>query len=94
LSQLADKGVLIKIGYGLYAKARKNSLTGKPMLDSENGFAGISEEALDRLKVKWRPAPINDPNNTQNRTKAAVIVSDRFSRKIGTEKFSLRVINE
>lgn len=94
LNQLTEEGILIKIGYGLYAKARKNSLTGKPMLAADNGFAQVSEEALKRLKVNYKIAPLGSGNDTQVRAKSAVIIYDRFSRKIGTDKFQLRITNE
>ncbi len=53
LRELVTEGVLLKIGYGLYAKARLNRLTGSPMLAAEGGFEQIAQEALDRLGVKW-----------------------------------------
>lgn len=94
LTQLTKEGILLKIGYGLYAKARRNKLTGNPMLAADNGFAQVSEEALKRLKVNYKIAPIGTGNDTQVRTKSAVIIYDRFSRKIGTGKFQLRITNE
>ncbi len=94
LLQLTKEGILIKIGYGLYAKARISSLTNKPMIAAENGFAQVSEEALKRLKVDYKIAPIGSGNDTQVRANAAVIIYDRFSRKIGTERFKLRIAYE
>jgi len=93
LKELTKEGRLIKIGYGLYAKAIKSSLTGNPMIASDSGFWGVSEEALKRLKVKWRVAPIDDEKfGTQVRANAAVIVESRFNRKIETDKFKLKII--
>lgn len=95
LNQLTKEGRLIKVGYGLYAKARKNNITGQPMIAADNGFIQVSEEALNRLKVDWKRAPISGGyNDTQVRTAAAVIISSRFNRKIKTDNFELRVINE
>ena len=95
LNQLTKDGRLIKVGYGLYAKAKKNNITGKPMIAANNGFVQVSEEALNRLKVDWKRASIDDDyNNTQVRTTSAVIISSRFNRKIKTDKFELRITNE
>ena len=49
LRQLTSDGVLVKVGYGLYAKARPNRITGKPMLSAKGGFTQVAEEALSRL---------------------------------------------
>jgi hypothetical protein len=46
LKQLVDKGVLIKIGYGLYTKATINSLTNKPMPTNPGGTDAIMREIL------------------------------------------------
>ena len=54
IKSLSREGKLLKIGYGLYAKARINRITGKPMLAAEGGFTAISREALSRLGVNWR----------------------------------------
>ena len=95
LKELTKEGRLIKIGYGLYAKAIKNRITNKPMIASDNGFIGVAEEALNRLKVKWKRTPIeNEDNSTQVRASAAVIIESRFNRKIGTDRFKLKITNE
>ena len=46
LKQLVDKGILMKIGYGLYTKAAINSLTNKPMPTSPGGTDAIMREIL------------------------------------------------
>jgi len=94
LRTLVAEGRLIKIGYGLYAKARPNRLTGQPMLAADGGFSEIAEEALKRLGVKWKPAKAvmeYQKGSTQIPANAEVIVFDRFNRKIGNERFQLRV---
>lgn len=95
LRDLAAEGKLIKVGYGLYAKSRQNRLTGKPMLAAEGGFVQVAKESLSRLGVKWMPSDsVRAYQNgaTQIPSNAEVIVSRRFNRKIGTDKFKLRVI--
>ncbi len=91
---LTREGKLIRIGYGLYAKARMSRITGLPMLASDGGFEQVAKEALDLLDVKWQPGSIEqDYNNgsTQIPVNAQVFINGRFSRKIGTDKFSLQV---
>jgi len=93
LRQLIAEGVLIKIGYGLYAKARLNRITGKPMLSAQGGFTQVAEEALSRLGVKWEPSKsvqAYQAGSTQIPANAEVIIFDRFNRRIGTEKFELQ----
>jgi hypothetical protein len=94
LRQLTSEGFLLKIGYGLYAKARPNRITGKPMLSAEGGFSQVAEEALSRLGVKWQPSKTvqaYQAGSTQIPANAEVIVLDRFNRRIGTEKFELQM---
>src|SRR3989338_7974945 len=55
LRNLEAEGEIIKIGYGLYAKARINRLTGRKMLAAEGGFDQVALEALKRLQVNWEP---------------------------------------
>jgi len=94
LRQLTSEGTLLKVGYGLYAKARPNRITGKPMLSAEGGFSQVAEEALSRLGVKWQPSKTvqaYQAGSTQIPANAEVIVLDRFNRRIGTEKFELQM---
>ena len=46
LKQLVDKGVLMKIGYGLYTKSTINSLTKKPKPTNPGGTDAIMREIL------------------------------------------------
>ncbi len=94
LRQLTSEGTLLKVGYGLYAKARPNRITGKPMLSAEGGFSQVAEEALSRLGVKWQPSKTvqaYQAGSTQIPANAEVIVLDRFNRRIATEKFELQM---
>ena len=93
LRTLAAEGKLMKIGYGLYAKARPNRLTGQPMLAADGGFSQIVQEALKRFRIKWKPADAvsaYQAGSTQIPANAEVIVFDRFNRKIGNKRFQLR----
>lgn len=94
LLTLTKEGSLIRIGYGLYAKARINRITGLLMIDSNGGFDGVAKEALDLLKVKWQPSRAQQYYNngsTQIPTNTQVSIKGRFNRKIRTAKFSLQV---
>jgi len=94
LRTLAAEGKLMKIGYGLYAKARPNRLTGQSMLAADGGFSEIAQEALKRLRIKWKPTyavSAYQAGSTQIPVNAEVIVFDRFNRKIGNDRFQLRV---
>lgn len=46
LRQLVKQGELIKLGYGLYTKARINSLTGRPMPTNPGGSDALMREIL------------------------------------------------
>ena len=95
LRELVAEGSLIKLGYGLYAKARINRITGKPMLADERGFYGASTEALQRLKVDWQPSDAfaeYQNGSPQIPVNCEVKICDRFQRKIKTDKFELRMV--
>lgn len=94
LLALTREGKLIRIGYGLYAKARVNRITGLPMLASAGGFEQVAKEALNLLDVEWQPGDMEQAYNsgsTQIPISAQVFINSRFNRKIGTDKFNLQV---
>ncbi len=93
LRQLTSDGVLVKVGYGLYARARPNRITGKPMLAAKGGFTQVAEEALSRLGVKWEPSKSvldYQSGSTQIPANEEVIIFERVKRRIDTEKFELQ----
>ncbi len=53
LKQLVKKGELIKLGYGLYTKARINSLTGRPMPTNPGGSDALMREILKMKGVDF-----------------------------------------
>ena len=96
LRQLTSEGALIKVGYGVYAKARPNRITGQPMLAAPGGFTQVATAALNRLGVQWAPSDAvtaYQSGSTQIPANAAVKVQQRFNRKIGTDKFQLQVLS-
>ncbi len=53
LRQLVKQGELIKLGYGLYTKARVNSLTGRPMPTNPSGSDALIREILKMKGVDF-----------------------------------------
>lgn len=53
LCDLVKNGELLKVGYGVYTKARKNSITGQIMPACPGGSDAVILEALKRLKVRY-----------------------------------------
>ncbi|WP_024460093.1 DUF6088 family protein [Marinimicrobium sp. LS-A18] len=94
LRQLVGQGRLVRIGKGLYAKARKNRITGKPMLAAPGGFDQVSKEALNRLGVKWEPASVEkayQAGNTQIPARVVIKVTGPFCRRIAYGKYRLGI---
>lgn len=85
LRQLADAGKLVRIGYGLYAKTKRSSLTGEiiPVLP----LPDLAKEALNRLGVETGISKLEKDYNagitTQVPTGRKIAVKGRVSRKIG-----------
>lgn len=85
LRMLAGAGKIIKIGYGLYAKAKKSSLTGEIIPVAP--LPSLAKEALERLGVEIAPSRLEKAYNagltTQVPTGRLIAVKGRISRKIG-----------
>ncbi len=85
LRQLVAKGKIVKIGYGLYAKAKTSSLSGRAI--PRKGLPELAVEALQRLKVEVVPSSYelayNEGRTTQIPTGRVIAVKDRVSRRIG-----------
>ncbi|MFC7334572.1 hypothetical protein [Rhodocista pekingensis] len=83
---LVREGTLVRLGYGVYARARQSPITGKPMLTAPGGLEGAVRQALDKLKVVWQPGQAaqdyNSGRSTQIPVNASFRVANRFSRKI------------
>ena len=85
LRGFARSGKIIKIGYGLYAKAKISSITGDiiPVLPLPN----LAKEALQRLGVKTAQSKLekayNEGKTTQVPTGRMIAIEGRTKRKIG-----------
>lgn len=94
LRQLVGQGRLVRIGKGVYAKARKNRITGKPMLAASGGFDQVSKEALSRLGVQWEPASAEkayQAGSTQIPARVVLKVKGPFHRRIAYGKYRLDI---
>ena len=85
LRNLVRAGNIIKIGYGLYAKAKKSSLTGEVIPVAP--LPTLAKAALERLGVKVVPSALerdyNAGKTTQIPTGRMIAVKGRVNRKIG-----------
>jgi len=86
LKQLMDAGELIRIGYGLYTKARKNRITGNLMPTSPAGPDGVILEAIKKLGVDYKFDEFSqrsiDGDSLQIPASFQIITNNRFKRKI------------
>src|SRR3990167_5163508 len=53
LGALVEMGELVKIGYGIYAKAYSTEYIDRPVI--QGGFGQACKEALTKLGVDWEP---------------------------------------
>ncbi len=86
LRGIVREGQLARLGYGVYGRAFKSSLTGKPVLRTTDGFIGAARQALDKLGVKWElteaQRAYNEGRSTQIPVNPVVRVKGRFSRHL------------
>lgn len=85
LRQLINSGDIIKIGYGLYAKAKTSSISGK--IVPQKSLPELGKEALLKLGVEVFPSKYelayNEGRSTQVPTGRVIGIKNRISRKIG-----------
>ena len=85
LKHLVEQGKLIRIGYGLYAKAKLSTLTGETVPVAT--LPKLGKEALSRLNVQTMPTKAEqayqEGHSTQVPTGRMIGVKSRISRKIG-----------
>lgn len=85
LRQLVAKGKIVKIGYGLYAKAGVSPLSNR--IVPRRGLRDLATEALKKLKVEVVPSSYdwayNEGRTTQIPTGRVIGVKGRVARKIG-----------
>ena len=85
LRQQVQSGRLVKIGYGLYAKAEPSPLTGKPV--PVVGIRTLASEAIRRLGKSVEPSRFdtayNSGRSAQVPTGRTLTVNARICRRIG-----------
>ena len=95
LRELVRDGRLIRLGYGVYARAMRSRLSGRTMVDSSNGFSSAALQALTKLGVPWEPSDsvraYNEGRSTQIPINPSVKVKSRFSRRLSDGRTELRV---
>src|SRR5882757_3319104 len=72
LRALVEEGHLVRLGYGVYGRATRSRLSGKPMLNSPEGFTGVARQALDKLGVRWEPTRAERAYNEGRSTQVPV----------------------
>jgi hypothetical protein len=86
LRGLVRDGRLVRLGYGVYARAIVSRLSGEPLLYTPNGLSGAARQALDKLGVKWEPTEAerayNEGRSTQIPVNPVLRVKGRFSRRL------------
>jgi hypothetical protein len=95
LRSLVKEGILMRLGYGVYARATQSQLSGRVMVSSSNGFHSAALQALNKLGVPWEPSDstkaYNEGRSTQIPVNPAVKVKTRFSRKLTDGRTELRI---
>lgn len=80
LGALVEMGELVKIGYGIYAKAYQSEYIERPVI--QGGFAQACKEALTKLGVDWEPGSAEQAYNsglsTQVPVRTIVKLKSRF----------------
>lgn len=86
LRELTKERRLLKLGYGVYARAKVSRLSGRVMLASPSGFPGVAQQTLKKLGVKWEQTEAQrayvEGRSTQVPANAVVNVKGRFSRQL------------
>jgi hypothetical protein len=86
LKKLVDAGDLLRIGYGLYTKARKNRITGNLMPASPSGADGVILEAIEKLGIDYKFDEFSqrsiDGDSLQIPASFQIVTNNRFKRKI------------
>lgn len=91
LRSLIREGRIVKIGYGLYAKAHYNRFIGK--IAPAQPLPWLAKEALAKLNVRTGSPKFerlyNEGISTQVPTGSVIGVKDRVSRKIGFDNWEI-----
>lgn len=93
LKMLTEDGELIKLGLGVYAKARKSKYIDRPIING--GFTNACIEVLERFNVKWELGRVikdyNEGRSQQVPANFEVRLKSRFRRKLTYGTRSLKI---
>lgn len=95
LRQLVKQGELIKLGYGLYTKARMNSLTGRPMPTNPGGSDALMREILKMKGVDFEMDKLSLQSLSGKSTQIPSSIQYSWNPKQFNRKFAVgnRVLN-
>lgn len=95
LRSLSRDGALLRLGYGVYARAMRSRISGRLLVSSSNGFHSAALQALGKLGVAWelsdRTKAYNEGHSTQIPVNPTVKVKSRFNRRLSDGHTELRV---
>jgi len=96
LQAMVSEGRLVRLGYGVYGRARVSRLSGQAVLDSPNGLEGVGREVLNKLGIKWSLTEAQRAYNERRSTQVPVnpaikVIGSRFSRKLRDGVWELRL---
>lgn len=89
LNQLIKQGELIKIGYGLYTKARTNSLTGRLMPSNPGGTDAILREILKMKGINFEIDSLSLQSLSGNSTQIPSSVQYKWDPKQFNRKLTI-----
>ena len=85
LRTLVRKGLLVSLGYGVYARAKTSSVSGQTI--PEKPLSDLAKEAMRKLGAQTKPSRAerryNKGQSTQIPTGRVIGVNRRISRKLG-----------
>lgn len=91
LKSLTKEGVLAKLGYGIYAKLSRSSITDDRYL--KGGFLSAAREALTKLGIKWEISEAeqnyNEGKTQQVPINPPTILKTRFRRKLSYKNMEI-----
>lgn len=95
LRALVGEGRLIRLGYGVYARAMRSRMSGRLLVDSASGFSSAALQALTKLGVDWEASAsvkaYNENRSTQIPVNPVVRVKGRFQRRLSDGRTELRL---
>lgn len=95
LRKLVAQNMLLRLGVGVFARARPSRISGRPVLANSGGFEVVVQQALTRLGVTWLPTEAQrayaDGRSTQVPVNPVLKVVGRFTRKLRCGDYELRL---